>query len=79
MAEKKPTSITFTIDGRSFTVGDKHQPASALLGLAGLPAHGYDLAEVRGRGDVHTFKDDQQVVIKPGDEFVTVRQSAQVA
>lgn len=78
-AEKKPANITFTIDGRSFTLGDKHQPAATLLDLAGLPAQGYDLAEVRGHGDVHTFKDDQQVVIKTGDEFVTVRQSAQVA
>ena len=78
-AEKKLANITFTIDGRSFTVVDKHQLASTLLGLAGLPALGYDLAEVRGHGDVHTFRDDQQVVVKTGDEFVTVRQSAQVA
>ncbi|MHA7293542.1 hypothetical protein [Arthrobacter sp. HLT1-21] len=78
-AEKNAAHIEFTIDGQTFTVAEKHQTAAALLGLAGLPARGYDLAEVRGHGDVHTFKDEKQVVLKTGDEFVTVRQSAQVA
>jgi hypothetical protein len=78
-AEKKPADITLTIDGQTFTVHDKHQNAAALLGLAGLPAEGYDLAQVRGQGEVHVFKDSQQVVAKAGDEFVSVRQSAQVA
>ena len=78
-AEKKPVQITFTIDGQPFTVVEKHQTAAALLVMTGLPPQGYDLAEVRGHGDVYTFNDDQQVVVKLGDEFVSVRQSAQVA
>lgn len=78
-AEKKSADIALTIDGQPFTVQDKHQTAAALLGFAGLPAEGYDLAEVRGHGEVHVFKDNQQVVVKAGDEFVSVRQSAQVA
>jgi hypothetical protein len=38
----------------------------------------YDLAEVKNKGEIKTFKDDQQVVLKDGEEFVTVRQSAPV-
>lgn len=81
-ADKKAASITFKIDGQPFTVTDKHPSASSLLVVAGLPAQGYCcycLAEVRGHGDVHAFEGDQQVVVKNGDELVTVRQSAQVA
>lgn len=47
--------------------------------MAGLPAHGYDLAKVKGPGTVQTYKDDQQVVVHEGDDFVSIRQSAQVA
>lgn len=71
--------INFTIDGRGFTVTDKHQIASVLLTMAGLPASGYDLAEVKGAGQVKTYKDSQQVIVRQGQEFVSVRQSAQVA
>lgn len=74
-----PTSaISFTIDGRAFTVDDKHQSAAALLVMAGLDPAGYDLADPRP-GELKKYKDDQQVVVKNGDAFVTVRQSATVA
>ena len=76
-SDKDP--VSFKIDGRPFTIEDKHQTARALLVLAGLPADGYDLAEVKGPGEYKTYKDDQQVVVRHGDQFVSVRESAQVA
>lgn len=89
MSEHNPTSpagngrpgteITFTIDGQVYTVSDKHQTAAALLTLAGLAPAGYDLAEIRGPGKTHTYEDDHPIIVKAGDAFVTVRESAQVA
>jgi hypothetical protein len=73
----KPT--TFTIDGRSYTTNDSQQPAADLLRLAGVDPALYDLAEVKKHGDYKTFRDEQNVEIKDGDEFITVRQSAPVA
>jgi len=75
---KPPTAITFTIDGRAFTVTDEHQVAATLLTMAGLDPAGYDLADPRPE-HLKKYKDEQQVIVKDGDAFVTVRQSASVA
>jgi hypothetical protein len=76
---KRPKPIAFTIDGKSYTTTDDGQPAADLLRLGGVDPASYDLAEVKKHGDYKTFRDEQNVEIKDGAEFVTVRQSAPVA
>jgi hypothetical protein len=71
--------ITITIDGRPFTIEDRHYTAAQLLALAGLPASGYDLTRVRQHGQVETFRDEQKVNVKDGDVFVSVNQQGTVA
>lgn len=72
-------SVTFTIDGRSFTVDDPHQVAADLLRLAGLDPATYNLARMRrGKAEPQRFKDDQPVQIHEGDEFVSIRERAEV-
>ena len=71
--------IHITIDGRSFTLEDTHHTAAELLGLAGLPAAGYDLTRVRAHGHVETFRDAQRINVKEGDVFVSVNQQGTVA
>lgn len=75
--KKPPHAITFTVDNIEFTVIEKHQSASSIRTLAGLDPAMYDLAKLHGNGE--PFKDDQQVVVRGGDAYVTVRTSAQVA
>ena len=75
-----PNSISFTIDGRPFTVEDAKQTAAALLLLAGLDPNGYTLGELRpGGAGPKRFKDDQAIHVKDGDKFVSIRDEAQVA
>lgn len=77
---RQSKTVTFTIDGRPFTVDDRKQTAAGLLGLAGLDPAGYDLGEVRpGNPEPKRFKDDQPVNIKDGDRFVSIRERAEVA
>jgi hypothetical protein len=74
--EKK---IHITIDGRPFTVEGRQHTAAELLGLAGLPATGYDLTRVHGHGHVETFRDAQEIDVKDKDVFVSVNQQGTVA
>ncbi|MFD3744022.1 hypothetical protein [Nocardia sp. NPDC058633] len=76
---KRPDRIEITIDGRAFTVEERHHIAGELLTLAGLPATGYDLTRVGKHGKVETFRDTQKVNVKNGDIFVSVHQQATVA
>jgi hypothetical protein len=79
-SSKRPGSVTFTIDGRPFTIDDPKQTAAALLQLAGLDPAGYDLGEVRpGNPEPKRFKDDQPVHVHNGDMFVSIRERAEVA
>ena len=71
--------VHFTIDGRPFTVEDRHHTAAELLALAGLPAAGYDLTRVGKHGKVETFRDAEKVDVKDGDVFVSVNQQGTVA
>ncbi len=72
-------SVTFSIDGRTFTVDDPHQTAADLLRLAGLDPALYDLARMRGgNAEPKRFKDHQPIQIHDGDEFVSIRQRAEV-
>jgi hypothetical protein len=77
---RRPKTVTFTIDGRTFTTEDPHQSAAALLKLAGLDPAGYDLGELRpGNPEPKRFKDDQPVHVQDGDKFLSIRDSAEVA
>jgi Multiubiquitin len=71
--------IDITIDGRPYTIEDRHHTAAELLALAGLPAAGYDLTRVGKHGHVETFRDEQEVNVKDGDVFVSVNQQGTVA
>jgi hypothetical protein len=80
MTGKHPDKkVSFTIDGRSFTVHEPHQIAADLLRLAGLDPAMYNLARMRkGNAEPQRFKDDQAVRIHDGDEFVSIRERAEV-
>lgn len=80
-ARNKPErSITFTIDGRPFTVTDANQTAAALLHLSGLDPAGYDLGELHGNNPVpKRYTDDREIRVKKGDRFVSIRERAAVA
>lgn len=80
MAPQKQPDVQFTIDGRSFSTADRRQPAEALLRLAGLDASNYDLAELRGNSpQPHRYGDADEVHIRPGSRFVSIRHHADVA
>ncbi|TCJ34614.1 hypothetical protein [Parafrankia sp. BMG5.11] len=78
--DERHRTVQITIDGRPFDVDpDRHRTAGDLLRLAGLNPNGYDLAVVRGHGDVHRFKDTDPVEVHPREKFVSIRQRAEVA
>jgi hypothetical protein len=72
-------TIKITIDGRPFTLEDRHFTAAELLVLAGLTPLGYDLTRVRKHGQVETFRDEERVNVKDGDVFVSVNRQGTVA
>ena len=78
-AKHDDTTVTITIDGRSYTTSDDHQDAAAVLGLAGLDPALYDLAELGHHGEPKVYRDEKHIHLKDGDAFVSVRQSAPVA
>lgn len=71
--------LRFTIDGEPQSSYDDDQTASALLRLAGVDPAGYDLARIMPGGGTETFRDEQIVKIKNGDEFVTAKHVGGVA
>lgn len=71
--------IRFTIDGESHNTYDDDQTAAALLLLAGVDPSGYDLARILPAGGTESFRDEQIVTIKNGDEFVTAKRVGGVA
>lgn len=78
--DRKTEPVQFTVDGRTVTSPEKEITAAAVLRLAGLDPAGYNLAEVRGgHADPKRFRDDEQVHVKDGDAFVSIRQRAEVA
>lgn len=78
---KKPKPpITFTIDGRPFTLTDPDQTAASLLRLAGLDPAGYDIGELHGNNPVPKRPDDDRKIrVNDGDRFVSIRERAAVA
>jgi hypothetical protein len=71
--------LTITIDGQEFVTRDDDQEAASLLRLAGVDPAQYDLAKIKRNGDYKVYRDERVIDLEDGDEFVTVRQSAQVA
>lgn len=77
---KPERPITFTIDGRPFTITDPSQTAASLLQLAGLDPNGYDLGELHGKDPVpKRYADDHKIRVQNGDRFVSIRERAAVA
>jgi hypothetical protein len=72
-------TIRITIDGRPFTLEHREYTAAELLGLAGLPASGYDLTRVGEHGKVETFSGNEEVHVKDSDVFVSVNRQGTVA
>lgn len=71
--------VPFTIDGRPYEVEDPSQRAGDLLRLAGLDPAVFDLAVVPKEGPPRKpFEDDETVVVRKDEQFVSVRQSAPV-
>lgn len=72
--------VEFSIDGRSYTTRDRVQPARDLLCLAGVDPGRFDLGELRGqRPEPVRYADSDEVRIRPGARFVTIRHCAAVA
>jgi hypothetical protein len=61
--------VTITIDNRSYTVHRGNTTVNELKQLAGIPA-AYELEEIV-EGRLVPLKDDQHVVIKGGERFVS--------
>lgn len=78
-APDRDKAIRITIDGRPFTLEQRKYTAAELLGLAGLPASGYDLTRVGKHGQVETFSGDEEIHVKDGDVFVSVNRQGTVA
>ena len=77
---EKARTVTFTIDGRPFTLDDDRSTATELLRLAGLDPAMYDLARMRpGNAEPQRFDDEDKIHIKNRDRFVSIRESAEVA
>lgn len=73
-------TISFSIDGRAFTITDPKQTAGGLLHLAGLDPNGYDLGELHGNNPKPKVYDDSDTLhVQNGDRFVSIRQRAAVA
>lgn len=73
-------AISFTLDGRPLTAEGKKQGVADLLRLGGLDPASYDLVRVRpGQAPEKPYDDAGQVVVRDGDAFLSVRQSAEVA
>ena len=79
--ERTGRLIPFKIDGQPFTTDVRRQQASGLLQLAGLDPTTFDLGELVGQGHRRTrrFADDEFVTIVKDAQFISIRESAQVA
>jgi hypothetical protein len=73
---RKP--VEFTIDGRSYKVTGRWQPAANLLILAGLDPTQYDLGELR-RNQLHPvrYESTDMVGIRRGARFVSLPRPGQ--
>lgn len=76
---KERVSLTFTIDGVSYTTRDDDQESAALLRLAGLDPAEYDLARIAAGTDPKVFKDTKVIDLHEGDVFISVKQNSPVA
>lgn len=80
MAHQGQPDVDFTLDGRTFSSSDRRQPAASLLRQAGLDPTNYDLAEIRGNSpQPYRYADSDEVHLRPGARFVSIRHQADVA
>ena len=72
--------VSFTIDGRQFTVTDAEQTAAGLLHLAGLDPNGYDLGQLHGNDPKpNVYEDSETLHVKDGDRLIDPPARAAVA
>jgi len=79
LAVKERISLTFTIDGVSYTTRDDDQESATLLRLANLNPGEYDLARIAPGEDPKVFKDTKVLDLHDGDVFISVKQNSPVA
>lgn len=70
--EKGQRPVTFTLDGVEYTVEDRRQPGGDILRLGGLDPADYDLLRVVGQGNEQRFRDDEQVQLIPGGQYLSL-------
>jgi len=79
-SEHNDKDIDYTLDGEEFTTRDRRQPAGEILRNGQLDPAQYDLGELAGQsGQIQRYSDGDEVRIRPGARFVSIRQSAPVA
>jgi len=71
-------TIRFTLDGRTLTTHQHEMTAADVLRHGGLDPATFDLARLREDHPPRKFTDTEDVHLKDGDKFVSVRQSAPV-
>jgi hypothetical protein len=64
--------VTFTLDGVEYTVEDRRQPAADILRLAELDPTDYDLIRIVGQGKEKHYRDDEEVQLVPGGQYVSL-------
>jgi hypothetical protein len=70
--EKGQPPVSFTLDGVEYTVEDRRQRAADVLGLAGLDPADYDLLRVVGKGKEQRFRDEEEVQLVPGGQYLSL-------
>jgi hypothetical protein len=68
-APETKVEVTITIDNKQFQIHRGDHPVAQLKQLAGIPA-AYELEEIV-QGKLVPLRDDQHVVIKGGEHFVS--------
>lgn len=72
--------ISYTLDGQEFSTTERKRLAADVLGEGGLDPNRYDLGElVGGRPEPKHYADADQVVMRHGARFVSIRHAADVA
>lgn len=76
---KQRVTISYTVDGVTFTTRDDDQESAAILRRAGLNPDEYDLARVKAGAEPKVFKDEKIIDLKDGDIFISIKQNSTVA
>jgi Multiubiquitin len=65
--------VEITIDGDEYSVADRSETVTEILGLAGKDPQAFELIELIGKRDRNPLPDPNQTVhLHPGSAFITV-------